>query len=130
MENKVSYKVLVIEDDPSYLRYLSHLLEREGYAVISATNGLQGLRLAKEENPALLLLDVMLPGLDGFEVCHRLREQTLTAKLPIIMLSAKGQDADRVTALKVGASEFYSKPADREVLLNKIKELLLIKGDN
>jgi len=126
----VSYKILVIEDDPSYLKYLSHLLEREGHAVISATNGLQGLRMAKEENPALLLLDVMLPGLDGFEVCHRLREQALTAKLPIIMLSAKGQDADRVTALKVGANEFYSKPVDREVLLNKIKELLLVKGDN
>jgi two-component system, OmpR family, alkaline phosphatase synthesis response regulator PhoP len=114
----------VIEDDPSFLRYLEHILQREGYEVISATNGLFGLRKAREEGPSLLILDVMLPGLDGFEVCHRLRESPATSKLPIIMLSAKGQDTDKTTGLKVGASEFFAKPVDRAVLLNKIAELL------
>ncbi len=71
-----------------------------------------------------MILDVMLPGLDGFEVCHRIRNDSTTAKLPVIMLSAKGQDADRVTGLKVGANEFFAKPVERVILLNKIKELL------
>jgi DNA-binding response OmpR family regulator len=110
------------------MRYLTHILEKEGYEVISSSNGLFGLRKAKEENPSLLLLDVMLPGLDGFEVCHRLREDPSTAKVPVIMLSAKGQDTDKATALKVGANEFYAKPADRVTLLAKITELLNTKA--
>jgi DNA-binding response OmpR family regulator len=103
---------------------LDHVLQREGYEVISATNGLFGLRKAREENPSLLILDVMLPGLDGFEVCHRLREDAATSKIPIIMLSAKGQDIDKTTGLKVGANDFFAKPVDRTVLLSKIAELL------
>jgi DNA-binding response OmpR family regulator len=120
----IAYKILVIEDDPSYMRYLTHLLEIEGFEVISATNGLTGLRKAREENPSLLISDVMLPGLDGFEVCHRLRDDSATDKMPVIMLSAKGQDTDRIAALKVGANEFFSKPVDRIVLLNEIRKLL------
>lgn len=120
----IASKVLVVEDDPSFMRYLSYVLEREGYQVISAANGLEGLRKARGENPDLLILDVMLPGLDGFEVCTRLRADAATATLPILMLSAKGQDADKAAAMKVGASEFFSKPVDRVVLLNKIAELL------
>ena len=92
--------------------------------MLTATNGLTGLRKAQEENLDLILLDVMLPGLDGFEVCHRLRAETKTAGIPILMLSAKGQDSDRVTGLRVGANEFLNKPIDREALLAKIKEYL------
>lgn len=121
---EIAGKILVVEDDPSYMRYLTHVLEREGYQVISASNGLEGLRKAKGENPSLLILDVMLPGLDGFEVCHRLRDEPSTATIPVLILSAKGQDTDRTTALKVGANEFFSKPVDRVVLLNKISELM------
>lgn len=125
MEGRViAATVMVIEDDPSFLRYLSHILEREGYTVISASNGLTGLRKVKEAKPALLILDVMLPGLDGFEVCHRLHDDIETGNIPVIMLSAKGQDSDRVSALSVGAREFFAKPVDRLVLLNKIKELI------
>jgi DNA-binding response OmpR family regulator len=100
------------------------VLQREGYEVISATNGLFGLRKAREEGPSLLILDVMLPGLDGFEVCHRLREDAATSQIPIIMLSAKGQETDKTTGLRVGANEFFAKPVDRTVLLQKIAELL------
>jgi two-component system alkaline phosphatase synthesis response regulator PhoP len=106
------------------LRFLTHIFEREGYEVISATNGILGLRKAKEESPALLLLDVMLPGLDGFEVCHRLRLDAVTDSLPIIMMSAKGQDTDKTTALRVGANEFFAKPVDRVTLINKVAELI------
>ena len=100
------------------------MLTKEGYEVITASNGLTGLRKAQEESPDLVILDVMLPGLDGFEVCHRLRDEPKTAQLPVLILSAKGQDADKVTGLRVGANEFLSKPIDREVLLGKIKEYL------
>jgi DNA-binding response OmpR family regulator len=106
------------------LRFLTHIFEREGYEVISATNGLVGIKKAKEENPALLVLDVMLPGLDGFEVCHRLRIDAATASLPIVMMSAKGQDTDKTTALRVGANEFFAKPVDRVMLLKHIVELI------
>lgn len=119
-------RILSIEDDPSFSRYLSYMLTKEGYEVITATNGLTGLRKALEENPDLILLDVMLPGLDGFEVCNRLRAETKTAQIPILMLSAKGQDTDKVTGLRVGANEFLNKPIDREILLSKIKEYLSV----
>ena len=120
----ISKKVLIIEDDPSFLRAASHIVEKEGYIVITASNGMTGLRMAKEDKPDLLILDVMLPGLDGFEICSQLRKEPQTAKLPIIMLSAKGQEADKTTGLKVGASEYLTKPVDRAVLLEKLKSLL------
>ncbi len=117
-------RILVIEDDPSTRRYFSFLFEKEGYQVALASNGLEGLRMAQQDPPDLLILDVMLPGLDGFEVCHRLRSEPATAKLPIVMLSAKGQDADKVTGLKVGANVFFTKPVDRQVLLDTVSKLL------
>ncbi len=117
-------RILVVEDDPSFLRAISHILEREGYDVVTASNGMAGLRKAKEESPDLLILDVMLPGVDGFEVCHRLRAESQTAKLPILMLSAKGQDADRTTGLEVGADDYLTKPIDRSVLLERVEALL------
>ncbi len=117
-------KILIVEDDPSFSRAIGHILQKEGYDVISASNGMAGLRMAKGENPDLLILDVMLPGLDGFEICSRLHQDPLTAKLPIIMLSAKGQDVDKTTGLKVGANEYLTKPIDRALLLEKITSLL------
>ena len=120
----ISKKVLIIEDDPSFLRAVSHIIEKEGYRVITASNGMTGLRMAKEEKPDLLILDVMLPGLDGFEICSRLRNEVPTVGLPIIMLSAKGQETDRTTGLKVGANEYLTKPVDRALLLEKVTSLL------
>jgi two-component system, OmpR family, alkaline phosphatase synthesis response regulator PhoP len=120
----MSKKILIIEDDPSFSRAINHIIQKEGYDVITANNGLTGLRMAQEEKPDLLVLDVMLPGLDGFEICFRLRRDPPTASLPIIMLSAKGQDSDKVTGLKVGANEYLTKPVDRELLLEKITALL------
>lgn len=120
-------RILIVEDDPSVLRAISYMLEKEGYSVLTAVNGLEGLKKAKEENPDLLVLDVMLPGIDGFEICHRLRAESPTAKLPILMLSAKGQAADRSMGLGVGANEYLTKPVERTVLLSKIAALLEAK---
>lgn len=120
----ISKKILIIEDDPSFSRAINHIIQKEGYDVISASNGMTGLKMAKEDKPDLLILDVMLPGLDGFEVCNRLRHDPQTVGLPIIMLSAKGQDADKTTGLKVGANAYLTKPVDRAVLLDKLTSLL------
>jgi DNA-binding response OmpR family regulator len=120
----ISKKILIVEDDPSFSRAINHIIQKEGYDVITASNGLTGLRMAKDDKPDLLILDVMLPGLDGFEICSRLRNEPQTAKLPIIMLSAKGQDADKTTGLKVGANEYLTKPVNRELLLEKMTSLL------
>jgi len=124
----ISKRILIVEDDPSVLRATSYILEKEGYQVLTAQNGLEGLKKAREDNPDLLVLDVMLPGIDGFEICHSLRSEPETAGLPIIMFSAKGQESDKATGLKVGADEYLTKPVDREVLLNKVAAWLSAKG--
>jgi DNA-binding response OmpR family regulator len=122
----ISKRILIVEDDSSVLRATSYILEKEGYEVLTAQNGLEGLKKAKEDNPDLLILDVMLPGIDGFEICHSLRAEPQTAQLPILMFSAKGQEADKATGLKVGADEYLVKPVDREVLLNKVAAWLSV----
>jgi two-component system alkaline phosphatase synthesis response regulator PhoP len=126
----ISKRILIVEDDPSVLRATSYILEKEGYEVISAQNGLEGLKKARESSPDLLILDVMLPGIDGFEICHSLRGEPQTAKLPILMFSAKSQESDKATGLKVGADEYITKPVDREVLLNKVAAWLSARGSN
>ena len=117
-------KVLVTEDDPSSLRLLVYALQHEGYQVVTATNGLEGLKKALKEQPDLVILDVMLPGMDGFEVCHRLRSEPQTSQLPILMLSAKAQEIDRGIGLKVGADDYITKPWQRLELGAKIATLL------
>ena len=92
--------------------------------MISASNGLTGLRKVKEEKPSLLILDVMLPGLDGFEVCHRLHDDAETSTLPVIMLSAKGQDSDKTSALSRRQGNSSPNLWTGLPLLNKIKELI------
>jgi two-component system alkaline phosphatase synthesis response regulator PhoP len=124
----ISKKILIVEDDPSVLRATSYIMQKEGYEVLTAQDGLEGLKKAREDNPDLLILDVMLPGIDGFEICHSLRSEPKTAGLSILMFSAKGQESDRATGLKVGADEYLTKPVDREVLLGKVADLLAAKS--
>ncbi len=115
-------KILVIEDDPSTVRFIQYTLELEGYQVLAALNGLDGIRKARDAD--LIILDVMLPGMDGFEVCHRLRAHPVTAQLPILMFSAKGQDVDRATGLKVGANDYIVKPADPSKIVGQVRAWL------
>ena len=121
-------KILVIEDDPSALSFATYGLEQEGYQVLTAANGVEGLKLAQEEEPDLVLLDVMLPGMDGFELCHRLRNAEATADLPILMLSVKGRESDRNMGLKVGADEYLTKPTDQAELVACVARLLERRG--
>ncbi len=122
--NVMGKKILVVDDDPTSLRLLELILGKEGYQVVSASNGLEALRKARTESPDLLILDVMLPGFDGLEVCHRLRSEPDMAKLPILMLSAKQQKSDQDAASKVGANAFLPKPVNRTALLSKVAEFV------
>jgi len=121
-------KILIVEDDPGALRLVQYTLEHEGYQVLTATNGLVGLKKAQSEEPDLIILDVMLPGMDGFEICHRLRDEPQTAGLPILMLSAKAQEADKTTGIKVGADDYLPKPADPAEIILRVGRLLAQKA--
>jgi two-component system alkaline phosphatase synthesis response regulator PhoP len=120
-------KILVIEDDPATSRLVDYSLRHEGYEVSTTANGLDGIRKALNEAPDLVILDVMLPGLDGFEICHRLRSEPATARLPILMFSAKAQEMDRNTGLLVGADDYLTKPATPASIVSHVEALLAKK---
>jgi len=117
-------KILVIEDDPNALRFIEYTLEQEGYQVSSAKDGLEGIKKVQDKHPDLIILDIMLPGLDGYDVCQRLRQKPETSLLPILMLSAKARQDDRDIGLKMGADEYLTKPADPSTIVEKVKTLL------
>jgi DNA-binding response OmpR family regulator len=121
-------KILVIEDDPAISRLVDYSLRHEGYEVVTAANGLEGIRKAHHEAPDLVILDVMLPGMDGFEICHRLRSEPDTAQLLILMFSAKAQEVDKKTGLKVGADGYLPKPAAPAEIVSRVAKLLAKKG--
>jgi DNA-binding response OmpR family regulator len=117
-------KILVIEDDPASARLTQYTLARHGYDVLVASNGLEGIRKVRQEGVDLVLLDLMLPGLDGFEICHRLRSQAGANGLPIVILSAKAQDADRETGLRLGADDYLVKPVSPSKIISAVERLL------
>ena len=121
-------KILVSEDDPSALKFTAYALEQAGYQVLTAANGVEGLKMAQEEEPDLLILDVLLPGMDGFELCHRLKNESSTAKLAILMLSVKGRESDRDMGIQVGADEYLTKPTSPSELVASVAKLLERKG--
>lgn len=117
-------RVLVIEDDASASELVAYALEQNGYEVITATDGLEGLNKAQGEHPALIILDVMLPGVDGYEVCRRLRATSATAIVPILMISAKARQEDKDVGLKKGADDYLTKPVKPSEMVAKVETLL------
>ena len=113
--------VLVIEDEPNLLAALEYTLDQAGYAVLTAIDGESGLRLARTRSPDLLVLDVMLPSLDGFEICRIIRRES---DIPILMLTARGEEVDRVVGLELGADDYVTKPFSMRELLARIRGLL------
>ena len=99
-------KILLVEDDPSVVRITSYALEQAGYQVLISTDGLEGLGKAQTEDVDLIILDIMLPGLDGFELCGSLRGDSRTADVPVLMVTAKAQPADRDIGLEMGANAY------------------------
>ena len=114
--------ILVIEDDPAILRGLADNLKYESYEVLTANNGEAGLAAIRQSKPDLLILDLMLPKLSGYEVCRKLREEGST--LPILMLTARGEEADRVLGLDLGADDYMVKPFAIRELLARVRALL------
>ncbi len=117
-------KILIIEDEADIRELIRYNLQKEGYQVISAEDAERGIALAAEEAPGLILLDLMLPGIDGLEACKRLKQQERTASTPVIMLTAKSEDSDIITGLEVGADDYLSKPFSPKVLIARIRSVL------
>ncbi len=117
----MSAKILVVDDEPSIVKSIQYSLEKEGYAVATAHDGQQAIEVARREKPNLVILDVMLPSLDGYEVCRQIRQEM---PVPIIMLTAKGEEIDKVVGLEIGADEYVTKPFSLRELLARIKALL------
>ena len=114
-------RILVVDDEPDLLTVLKIGLETEGYDVLTATDGEQGLALARQFMPDLLMLDLMLPGLDGYKVCRALKFDERYKKIPIFILSARSGETDRRLALELGADEFHSKPYEIRALVARVR---------
>ena len=117
-------KILIIDDDVDTLRLVGLMLQRQGYEISAASNGTQGLAKALEERPDLILLDVMMPDMDGYEVARRLRKNPVTVSVPILMFTAKTQLDDKVTGFEVGADDYLTKPTHPTELQAHVKALL------
>ncbi|HEX6384648.1 MAG TPA: response regulator transcription factor [Anaerolineae bacterium] len=117
----MTHKVLVVEDDNTLLETLEYNLSRQGYQVLTAENGRDALNIARDNKPDLIILDVMLPGIDGFEVCRILRKEL---SVPILMLTARTEEVDRVVGLEMGADDYLTKPFSMRELLARVKALL------
>lgn len=122
--------ILVVEDEEDIRELLAFNLETEGYKVLRAGRGDEGLKLAETQNPDLLVLDVMLPGLDGFQVTRRLKQRKDTRSLPILMLTAKSQEADMVAGLELGADDYVTKPFSPKVLVARVRSLLRRRSED
>lgn len=120
----MSEKILIIDDDLDTLRLVGLMLQRQGYQISAATNGQQGLEKAFEEDPDLILLDVMMPDMDGYEVTRRLRQNPATLETPVLMFTAKTQLDDKVVGYEVGANDYLTKPTHPSELQARVKALL------
>ena len=114
-------KILVVDDEPTLVATLKYNLERDGFQVVTAEDGESALNLARSHRPDLVLLDLMLPGLDGFQVCRILRREM---QAPILMLTAKGDEIDKVVGLELGADDYVTKPFSMRELLARVRALL------
>jgi DNA-binding response OmpR family regulator len=117
----MSPTLLVIDDDRGFIDLLRKRLEGAGYRILAALDGETGLRMLESERPDLVILDIMMPGMDGYEVCRRIRQ---VSEVPILMLTAKGMTPDVVRGLEVGADDYVTKPYETDVLLVRIRALL------
>jgi len=117
-------KILIADDEPNILISLEYLMKREGYAVVVARDGDEALAAIRRERPALVLLDVMMPGKTGFEVCDLVRADADLAATKIVLLTAKGRDTDIAKGLAIGATDYITKPFSTRELAQRVRELL------
>lgn len=122
--------VLIIEDEEDIQELVNYSLSKEGYQTTAVTSGEEGLRSAKSKQPNLIVLDLMLPGMDGLEICRLLKNDPKTQHIPIVMLTAKGEESDVVTGLELGADDYITKPFSPKVLVARIRTILRRKVKN
>jgi DNA-binding response OmpR family regulator len=120
----MTHKVLIVDDEPNIVVSLEFLMEREGYQVLLAADGPQAIEVIQRERPHLVLLDVMMPGKSGFEVCQAVRADEHLAGVKIVLLTAKGRDTDVAKGLALGADAYVTKPFSTKELAAKVRELL------
>ena len=121
-------KILAVDDEEDILELLQFNLTKEGFAVACAASGEEALKAALSHRPDLILLDLLLPGMDGLEVARRLKKDASTKEIPIIMVTAKGEEADIVTGLEVGAEDYITKPFSRKVVIARVRAVLRRKA--
>jgi two-component system, OmpR family, alkaline phosphatase synthesis response regulator PhoP len=123
-ENMAHEKILVVEDEHDILELLTYNLEKEGYETARALTGEEALQKVYDIHPDLILLDLMLPGVDGLEVCKQLKQDARTKEIPVLMVTAKGEDSDIITGLEIGADDYLAKPFSPKVLIARIRSVL------
>lgn len=128
MPGAISQKVLLVDDEQDILELLRYNLEREGLKVFTANNGREGLKLAKAERPDLIVLDIMMPGMDGVEVCNQLRALPEFKQTLITFLTARGEDYSQIAGFDAGADDYITKPVRPKVFVSKVKALLKRTG--
>jgi DNA-binding response OmpR family regulator len=124
----MSQKILVVEDEPDLLDLVVYNLKKEGFKPLRAETGEKALEIARGERPDLVLLDLMMPGLDGLEVCRRLRASEVTADIPIVMMTARAEEADAVVGLAMGADDYVKKPFGVKELVARVRAVLRRTG--
>ncbi|GCD78666.1 DNA-binding response regulator [Thermaurantimonas aggregans] len=122
--SEIKYKILVVDDEPDILEILSYNLKREGYIVITASNGEEAIKLAKAEKPDLIVLDVMMPGMDGMETCDKIRNIPELSNVIIAFLTARSEDYSQIAGFEAGADDYITKPIKPKVFVSRIKALL------
>jgi DNA-binding response OmpR family regulator len=122
--------VVVIDDEKDLIELVRYNLEKEGFDVIGAMNGEAGLEIARQHRPNLILLDLMLPGMDGLEVCRRIRSDNATVRIPLIILTAKADEPDRIVGLELGADDYITKPFSPRELAARVKAVLRRASDH
>jgi CheY-like chemotaxis protein len=118
------YHILVVDDNDMNLILLARILELEGYQVAMAHNGMEAIRSAEQKMPDLALLDVMMPDMNGYELCRKMRQPPFSTKIPIVMLTAMSSETERAQALEAGANDIWSKPFDMDIFRQRIGEFI------
>lgn len=117
-------RILIVDDSPTEVHVLKTMLEKNGFETLSATSGEDGINLAMQEKPDLILMDVVMPGMNGFQATRKITKEPETAKIPVIIVTTKDQETDRVWGLRQGAKDYVTKPAKENELIEKINQVL------
>ena len=117
-------KILIVDDEEHIIELIKFNLENSGYETLTATNGIDALRIIREESPRLILLDIMLPGMDGYDICKEIRKDSVIANIPVIMITAKGEEVDKILGLELGADDYITKPFSIRELIARVKALI------